>query len=335
LRERVRNVLVGLCTIGALGSAGAMLFLFGEIEPFMASRWQMQVALNEAGGLRKGSLVTLNGVPIGAVERVEIWGDRERPVLVVAAIDEKARIPEPSTPSIQSSLLGSGARLEFTATLPLREPATHYPTDGSITLRGRSQSFDERIVEQLDLKMQPIIKTFDEIGLLAQNLNALVEAPAEGAEPSQESVRGAIRRLNQTLATAEGALASAQTWLDDEQLRTDIRDTAHGASELMRDATITANRIGALADSLAKDADELKAGAMPVLDRAASALDELNRLVVAARSGDGTVGRLVNDPALYEGLADAARRLDDALVKLNLLLDKVRAEGIGVELFGK
>ena len=49
MRERVRNVLVGICTIGALGSAGAMLFLFGEIEPFFANRWQVQVALNEAG----------------------------------------------------------------------------------------------------------------------------------------------------------------------------------------------------------------------------------------------------------------------------------------------
>ena len=335
MRERVRNVLVGVCTIGALGSAGAMLFLFGEIEPFFANRWQVQVALNEAGGLRKGSLVTLNGVPIGAIERVVIWGDRERPVLVVAGIDEGARIPDPSTPSIQSSLLGSGARLEFTAALPLRDPVQHYKIDGTVTLTGRSQSFDERIIEQLDLRVQPIVKTFDEIGVLAKNLNALVEAPADGAAPDPESVRGAIRRLNQTLATAEGALASAQSWLDDEQLRTDIRDTAHGASELMRDATITANRIGALADSLAKDADELKAGALPVLDRAASALDEINRLVNAARTGDGTVGRLVNDPALYESLADAAKRLDDALVKLNLLIDKVRAEGIGVELFGE
>jgi hypothetical protein len=43
------------------------------------------------------------------------------------------------------------------------------------------------------------------------------------------------------------------------------------------------------------------------------------------------MGRLMQDPALYEGLSDAAKRLDDALIKLNLLLDKIRAEGLGVE----
>jgi hypothetical protein len=61
----------------------------------------------------------------------------------------------------------------------------------------------------------------------------------------------------------------------------------------------------------------------------------LNQLLIAARSGDGTVGKLVKDPALYDGLADAAKRLDEALAKVNLLLDKIREEGIDVDLFAK
>jgi hypothetical protein len=43
----------------------------------------------------------------------------------------------------------------------------------------------------------------------------------------------------------------------------------------------------------------------------------------------------VKDPALYDGLADAAKRLDEALAKVNLLLDKIREEGIDVDLFAK
>jgi ABC-type transporter Mla subunit MlaD len=98
---------------------------------------------------------------------------------------------------------------------------------------------------------------------------------------------------------------------------------------------MTANRITALADSLAADAAELKANALPVLERAESALDQLNQVLVAARAGDGTVGKLMKDPQLYDGLADAAKRLDEALAKVNLLLDKIRAEGLDVELFPK
>lgn len=335
MRERVRNVMVGICTIGALAGGSALLFLFGEIEPFLAERWSMKVAFNEAGGLRKGSLVTLNGVPIGAVDRVEIWGDRDHPVLITVAIDDGVLIPDPSTPSVQASLLGSGARLEFSATLPLAAPPKHYPKVSDTPLRGEVMSLESRIASQLDERITPIAVAFEEVGTLARNLNTLVAPTADGAPPNPESLRESIRRLNTTLEQAEGAIASARIWLEDEQLRTDMRDTASGASELMRDAAITANKIGTLADSLAADASELRANALPVLSRAEASLEEFNRLLLAVRTGKGTAGLLVNDPALYDGLTDAAQRLDEALAKLNLLLDKVRAEGIDVELFPK
>ncbi|MFN5497370.1 MAG: MlaD family protein [bacterium] len=335
MRERVRNVLVGACTIGGLGSAALLLFLFGEIEPFMTPRWSIQVAMNEAGGLRKGSLVTVNGVPVGAVDSVKFWGDRDQPVLITALIEKEVRIPDPSVPTVQASLLGSGARLEFTAQLPLADPPRNYPTDSTEPLRGRVQSIESKLIEQIETRIKPVVDAFADVGLLARNINELVAPPKPGEEPSPDSLRAALRRLNDTLASADRAMASAQAWLDDEQLRTDIRDTANGASELMRDASMTANRITALADSLAADAAELKANALPVLERAESALDQLNQVLVAARTGDGTVGKLMKDPQLYDGLADAAKRLDEALAKVNLLLDKIRAEGLNVELFPK
>jgi len=335
LREQVRNIMVGLCTIGALGSGAALLFLFGEIEPFLKQRWAIKVAMNEAGGLRKGSLVTVNGVPVGAIDSISLWGDRDNPVLVTAMIDDSVRIPEPSLPSVQASLLGSGARLEFTAQLPLADPPRNYARDAKEPLRGRVQSIENKLIEQIDTRIKPIVSAFEDVSVLARNINELVAAPKPGEQPNPESLRAALRKLNDTLASADRAMSSAQSWLDDEQLRTDIRDTAHGASELMRDAAVTANRVTALADSLAADANELKANALPVLSRAERALDELNQLLVAARTGNGTVGKLVKDPALYDGLADAAKRLDEALAKLNLLIEKVRAEGISVELFPK
>lgn len=334
MRERYRNLAVGVFSLGALAAAASLLFLFGELEPLVEKRWQMQVAFNEAGGLRKGSLVTLNGVPIGAVERVEIWSDRTQPVLVTFGVELAHRIPEPSTPSVQASLLGSGARLEISAALPLSDPPRFYPSDKPPILRGRVTPLETRLVEQLNERLEPVVKSFSDIGALARNLNDLVKPGAEGGAADPEGLRATLRRLNDTLASADAALKGARTWLDDEQLRTDVRDAAAGASILMRDAAEAANRIGALADSVANDAAQLRANALPVLDRAGHALEELNRLLADARTGDGTVGRMMKDPELYEGLADAAKRLDEALAKITLLIEKIRAEGVDVELFG-
>lgn len=335
MRERVRNIMVGACTVGALGAGSALLFLFGEIEPMFARRWHLKVAFNDAGGLRRGSLVTLNGVPIGAIETVSIWNDPTQPVLVVASINDGVTIPDPSEPTVQASLLGSGARLELTAALPLRVPTRNYPMAGDTVLRGQVRSIDSRIVDQLDERLQPLIASFGEIGKLARNLNTMVEPTPDGAAPSEESLRTAVKRLNEMLASADSTLRDAKRLLGDEQFQVDLRDTVHGASEFMRDATVMTRRIGALADSLQADAATLRAGALPVLDRASVALQELEQLMVAARTGKGTLGRLMQDPQLYEGLSDAAKRLDEALGKLNLLLDKIRAEGLGVEFGSK
>ena len=43
------------------------------------------------------------------------------------------------------------------------------------------------------------------------------------------------------------------------------------------------------------------------------------------------LGRLLNDPALYEDLDDAARRLDATLATLATLIEAIKAEGVKVE----
>lgn len=341
MRERVRNVLVGVCTVGALTAGATLFFLFGEIAPLFQRRWMLDVALNEAGGLRPGSLVTMNGVPVGSIESVRFDpSDKDRPVTLRVAVEEEIAIPKPSLVSVQASLLGSGARLEFTAVLPLAVPATTYSRDGTARLTGRFVPLERRILEELEPRLKDVWDAFGEVRTLATNLNAFVAPPAAGAEPDPESLRGMIGRLNRTMESADRALTSAQSWLDDPQLRTDIRDTAHGASELMRDAAVAANRIGEAAGSLGdaatalkSDAAALRAEALPALDSVAQAFEEMNRLLATARTGDGTVGRLMKDPALYESLTDSARRLEALLERAELLLEKIRAEGLDVELF--
>jgi phospholipid/cholesterol/gamma-HCH transport system substrate-binding protein len=341
MRERVRNVLVGACTVGALAAGATLFFLFGEIAPLFQRRWTLEVVLNEAGGLRQGSLVTMNGVPIGSVDLVRFDPtNRDNPVAVLVAIEDSVELPSPSAVSVQTSLLGSGARLEFTAQLPLSSPPQHYARDGSARLIGSYVPLERRFVKEFEPRLEEVWGAFAELKKLAGNLNGFVQPPADGAAPDPESLRGMIARLNRTMESADRALASAQSWLDDPQLRTDIRDTAHGANELMRDAAIAANRVGNAAESIGNaatalqaDAAALRAEAVPALDSLGAAFEELNRLLAAARAGDGTVGRLMKDPALYESLTDSARRLESLLERAELLLEKIRAEGLDVELF--
>ena len=181
----------------------------------------------------------MNGVPVGAIQEIEFnASDRNLPVLVTALIDNSILIPDPSTPTVRASLLGSGARLELTVTLPLSTPTRNYERDKSVRLRGRVVALETRMLEELAPQLEPIIASFREMEKLSRNLNEFVRAPAQGEAPQAESLRGVVARFNSTLDRANTALDGATSWLNDEQLRTDVRDTANGASELMRDAAI-------------------------------------------------------------------------------------------------
>jgi phospholipid/cholesterol/gamma-HCH transport system substrate-binding protein len=60
-------------------------------------------------------------------------------------------------------------------------------------------------------------------------------------------------------------------------------------------------------------------------------LGEVRTLLGRAGEGEGTIGRLINDPVLYEDLDDAARRLADTLEALRLLVDAIKAEGVRID----
>jgi len=57
----------------------------------------------------------------------------------------------------------------------------------------------------------------------------------------------------------------------------------------------------------------------------------MNTLLVDAREGKGTVGRLMQDPQMYNSLTDAANRLAAALKEAKLLLEKWKNEGLDVK----
>lgn len=335
MRERMRNVLVGLCSVGALGAASALLFLFGEIEPMLAKRWRLEVELNDAGGLRRGSLVTLYGVPVGSIDEVRWTGDPLNPVRVIAAINEGVDLPNPSTAIVQSSLLGSGARLDLLAQMPVSPTGLTYKKGETVKIRGKAESIEARMARIIEEQLGPLSAGFKEFSKLAKNLNSMLEESPEGAPLDADSLRTTIARINEFLAEGTKTITSIEKVVGSEQFQIDARGAVAGANELMGNANRAASGIADLASSLKQDAAAMRASAIPVLDQASAALQELQLSLATARAGKGTLGRLMQDPQLYEGLADAVKRADEAMAKLNLLIDKIRAEGLPIEFGSK
>jgi hypothetical protein len=85
------------------------------------------------------------------------------------------------------------------------------------------------------------------------------------------------------------------------------------------------------AQGIRVDARTLVASAQPALDEMTRTLQAVQRLADQASSGEGTVGQLMSNPDLYNALTDSAVRLKATLAEIELLLKKVRDEGLDVK----
>ena len=71
---------------------------------------------------------------------------------------------------------------------------------------------------------------------------------------------------------------------------------------------------------------------MAVADDVGGAINSIKTTLDTARTGDGTLGKLMKDPALYNNLNDSAERLSKAISELQAFLEKLRKEGIPLKM---
>lgn len=341
MRGAVRDIVTGIVSLLALLGFAALLMMFGEFQIFQGDRYTLTVALNDAGGLRAGSTVTLNGVPIGRLESISLSGDdAAHPVIAVASIDNEYPVPRPAHPTVLASLLGGSAILQFQVDPSAFASGDVYPPNDPTPIRGEYQTIVGQLVTQLDERMSGVLDglesfrafadTYTEVG---RNLNELLQPQTEAdiAAGAQPNLRVAVARFNDALDDTREALRLAQQWLGDQQLRQDVVEAVQNARTLITSATKTMERYTRLADSIEEDTALLVDRIAPVADELSDTLQSIRRLTALASSGRGTVAQLLNNPDLYDALTDASRQLDDALKQVNLLLEKIRQEGLKVE----
>lgn len=201
--------MVGLASIVALAGLSALLLLFGELTFLFERSYRVPLMANSASGLRAGSQVMLEGVPVGEIESIRLEPLRELPVRFVLRIGAVHRLPEGVEPRLSVGLLGGGARLD------LRLP----------------RGFQPDLATMMDPERPP----------------------------------------------------------------------------------------------------ELRARFSSTGDQIDAVLENLGQALAKVNSGEGTVGRLMNDPSLYEDLSESAERLSQTLRDLQTLVRRIREEGIEVK----
>jgi phospholipid/cholesterol/gamma-HCH transport system substrate-binding protein len=336
MKENVRNLTVGITVLIAFALLAGMIVLFTGLPEIFQGGYLIQIHFDNTGGAHTGDPVYLMGIEVGRITEIT-YVDPEDPnkgVSFVARVKRNMKLPGNVQAYIfTKSLVGGGAYVALVPNgKPRIDPQTgkvepFLPTSGTIVVPGVMKAGGGLIPDEL-------LDAVKDLGKLATNLNNLITQPPEvapptatsqAAPPQPPSLAGTIGKLkNQAnikiaLANLAKATASATEAMDAVKgLATEAGKTIH---EIHDPATQAVNRMNDLANKLIDSAE-----------RISSLVGELNKLAMKLNSNEGTAGKLLNDPALYNNLLDATKQLTDLMKDFRELVKTWNEKGVPLKL---
>jgi phospholipid/cholesterol/gamma-HCH transport system substrate-binding protein len=274
-------VLVGLVT--AIGILVLVLGTVYLIRGGLASGYPLYTRFRWGAGVKQGQPVLLSGVSVGYVDEVRL--DPDGTVSVKLSVENKYRIPINTTAAIEpNGLFG-----DMQVALRPKTPTTQYlPRGDTIPTAPAGPSIGD------------LVAKMDSIGGQLGDVTKAVQV---------ELVQGgAIGDLRKTLYNANKLVAT-------------LSEVATQQSKELSRTMISLNRAVSAIDSSAIDSTvknirASSANLNSLTNNLANTTSHLDALVAKVDTGNGTAGKLVNDPALYKNLTSLLARFDSLTADL-------------------
>jgi phospholipid/cholesterol/gamma-HCH transport system substrate-binding protein len=289
--------------------ASILLFIWGysflKGRDLFNSYKTLYVEYETVEGLATSAPVTLNGLIIGKVNSISI-NENTGNLLVELQIKSDFPISKSSVASIYEPGFIAGKQIAIEPNFKDNTIAKEgEKLKGNIRL-GLAGSIGDKLVP-LEEKLEKIIGNADK---LITGINNVLDKKA------QEDLRISLAELSKTMEQFHKASLSVNTILDDN--KTQIKGVVTNFNKI-------ASNFSKISDSL-NQADLGK-----TVRNLNKTLAKVDGIMNGLESGKGTMGKLLNDDALYSNLAKTSKELE-------LLLQDVRlypTRYVNVSLFGK
>jgi phospholipid/cholesterol/gamma-HCH transport system substrate-binding protein len=272
---------VGLFVLAGFLSVIAVIFLMTNPST-LRGRYMMFTTHPDAGGIRAGDAVQMRGVIIGRVHDFElINGNRE--VAIQLEIEGEWRVPIDSETRLAGQGLIGGRTMEI-----VPGTATTY--------------FEEGDTIPATTALSGIMETAEDVagraGTVLDQMNKLLSDPTiASVQSSATETNAMLRDLRAVIAVQQRQLADLTASLNRSAVGLEgITDSIAAATPGL---TRSANSAAAKADSMLAEIRVTTAR----LDRTAASIDSI---LARMNSGQGTMGKFLNDDAFYNNFARAA-----------------------------
>ncbi len=335
---RLKNeVMVGVVVVcGIILAVVGSFWLSGK--PFGEEQTDITAVFSEVGELRAGNPVKFRGVQIGRVMDIEVDASGLG-VLVTMEISPRSGMPADAAVMLAPASLFGDWQAEIVSPSDY-PALTFTPGNPPEVLRGATlpditelTAVGARIAEDLETLSERVELAFTEetaleIRQMVENASVIVEqmtgfvdqqtqayrSVSQNILTATEDVAATTARLGQVATNVEAAfneggrvdaiLTNAQqASVNLERLSVQLASTVEGVPGMVARADTTIASLGDLASSASVLLDTLEPQVQelgPAISEARVTLATLQRAAAGLEQGDGTLGRLIHDPALYE-----------------------------------
>jgi len=305
-------VRVGITVLVALVTLAVLIFLMTGTTGLFTKKIILRAYVDDAGGLRTGAPVRLEGVDIGNVIGIRVVPDpqrRQTPVEILMKIT--TRYSDNMTTGCEAALATAGVLGEVYINIDCRSAARGGPLENNAELKTVE-------VPQLEDVVRASQSTLQNVNVLVKQVSGILDEIQNG----QGSIGKIIydptlyNRANDTLAQLQ-------------QVITQINSPRGTVGKLINSDELY-NKVNTAVDNVNQIIDEVNNGQGTVgkflkdptlYNNANKMVANGNQLVADINAGKGTLGRLAKDEAL-------ARKIDDTISRLNNISERLdKGEG--------
>jgi len=260
---------------------------------------------DNVGGLLSGTQVTINGYNVGNVTSIKFKDESGR-LLVSFSVNKDFEFSENSIAELYDTGIIGGKGIQI---IPVFDDAPKAKSGDTLPSKSKP-GLTELVQQKLTPLQQKVEGAVSNADSLLTSVNDILD------EPTKRELRESIAGLNALVRSFKGSADNLNLLLESNKQQLD---------RSLKNVEVITDNFSKLSDTL------VQADLGGTLASFQTTVESLNGILAKIEQGEGSLGKLHKDDALYDNLAEASRELD-------LLLQDFRLNPkryVNVSVFGK
>lgn len=285
---------VGLTILAAIVLGFIGYRLMSDLPVFRQSK-VLHSTFERADGLSPGNYIYINGVKVGSIKKMELAGSDS--VSVTLSFELGVDIPENSVAYLESSgLLDEKA-------IVIKRGDSDKMLDYGETIEGEYRGgMMETFKDEGEQLSEDVSESFEKLNSFLAQLNEVMD------EESEERIDSVFKNINYSSD-------QIATMLNNK--RAEMESTITHAQRFFANLdTVSANNKSQI-DSVVVGMDQTLTELEMLSKDLNKTNSELHAILSKINNGEGSLGKMVNDPALYDNLESLTGEMDSLIKNIN------------------